>query len=49
MKYKLDKFIRQFRMWRIAMGVKFLLWNTERRLKKVTKKQEKLKLKQEKA
>ena len=49
MKYKLDKLIRQFRMWRIAMGVKFLLWNTERRLKKVTKKQEKLKLKQEKA
>ena len=31
------------------MGVKFLLWNTERRLKKIAKKQEKLKLKQEKA
>jgi len=49
MKYKLDKLIRQFRMWRIAMGVKFLLWNSERRLKKVAKKQEKLKNKSKKA
>tara|TARA_B100002019_G_C21103811_1_gene514858 strand:- start:435 stop:584 length:150 start_codon:yes stop_codon:yes gene_type:complete len=49
MKYKIEKLVRQFRMWRIAMGVKFLLWNTERRLKKIAKKQEKTKLKQEKA
>jgi len=49
MKYKLDKLIRQFRMWRIAMGVKFLLWNSERRLKKVAKKQEKIKNKSKKA
>lgn len=49
MKYKIEKLVRQFRMWRIAMGVKFLLWNTERRIKKAVKKQKKLKLKQEKA
>jgi hypothetical protein len=49
MKYKIEKLIRQFRMWRIAMGVKFLLWNTERRIKKLAKKQEKLKNKQKKA
>ena len=42
MKYKLKDLLRKLKAWKIALEVKFILWQVDRAIKKSQKKQKKL-------